>query len=412
MTEDFMNELKKLLLTSFLFASQLSYGGGWTSGGGELIRDAHNPWFLSNTKEVSYCIQINEKEFGQNKEFVRLRIQKAIQFWKTQLTELTYHSPFYQMGFNFHLGTQNFTEVSCEHSHDLAFQFANLTKEQTERMGDLSKTVAVTVRTEYDKVNLRGKGFIYFNKNNQFEGMPWTRTEGSRLLLVMIHELGHLFGIQHDENVQFMKADYAETLLDPKQFQWTDSSSEFLNRDDRLAQVHLFTYHPFSIFEQIGMCASDGINLPMPKPEPIHWVADQRSTYQKFFGIKTNAKCEISYIKNNKFQLFSGETMQDLHGEANLEQQDLNSGFFHRDGLEIVNFWIPPEQKVFEYGNKGDDKINIATFYPKQFFKGTYRSVDGQLNRAVAFEVWNSGSIYKITGYMDQKIYMDLQFDF
>lgn len=113
----------------------------------------------------------------------------------------------------------------------------------------------------------------------------------------------------------------------------------------------------------------------------------------------------------NKFQIFSGDTLNDLYGEAQLKRQDLNVGF-NRGGLEIISFWIPPEQKVFFFVGKGENRINIVSFYPRQFFKGTYKSVDGKTKRSVAFEVLNSGSIYKITGYMDNQIYMDLQYGF
>ncbi len=37
---------------------------GWTSGGGELLRTAINPWFIQNTKVVHYCVLADEKNFG------------------------------------------------------------------------------------------------------------------------------------------------------------------------------------------------------------------------------------------------------------------------------------------------------------------------------------------------------------
>ena len=43
-----------------IFFSQLTFAGGWVSSGGELFSDAHNPWFVRNTKDVNYCVVVDE----------------------------------------------------------------------------------------------------------------------------------------------------------------------------------------------------------------------------------------------------------------------------------------------------------------------------------------------------------------
>ena len=48
---------------SLKISPELSRGGdgGWVGMGGELIKDARNPWFVKNTAEVFYCIKIERR---------------------------------------------------------------------------------------------------------------------------------------------------------------------------------------------------------------------------------------------------------------------------------------------------------------------------------------------------------------
>lgn len=400
-----MTKFKKFLLTGFLFSSQMALAGGWTSGGGELIRDAHNPWFLSNTKEVKYCIKINEKDFGQNKSFVRLNIFKALDFWKMQLNELTYVGN--STGFKFTLGTQNFYEVNCDQNPDITFQFAELTKEQEEKLGDLSKTIAVSVRTDYDLVNLKGKGFVYFNKDAQFAELPWTRTEGSRVLPILIHELGHIFGIQHTNDIYKMNESYPEDLINARNNGWVDNMTSYMNQGDNYKQEHLFTYH--QTYQNFGMCATHGT----PIPKPITISVKQQEVFRDFFGSSPKDNCQATKIEGQSFKFYSGKDLTILIGEAQLRMQDLTDlvGIFK--AKKIIAFWVPAEQKVFKMNEyEISNTLSVAMFQPMQFFKGTYQTVDGKIKREIGLEVNNGGGIHKMTGAMNNEIFLDIQSGF
>ena len=69
-----------------LLLSQVATAGGWSSGGGGLLKDTVNPWFLNNTSVVNYCVLIDEKNFGADQEVVKLQLSRAIDFWKEQFT--------------------------------------------------------------------------------------------------------------------------------------------------------------------------------------------------------------------------------------------------------------------------------------------------------------------------------------
>ncbi len=400
-----MTHIKKIVFAWAILLSTNSFAGGWTSGGGELIRDAHNPWFLSNTKEVKYCIQINEADFGQSKSFVRTQIFKAIDFWKMQLKELTYWN-YADPAFDFHLGTQSFYEVDCREAHDLRFQFATLDKEQKQRLGDISKTIAVSVRTDYDLAKLKGKGFIFFNKNEQFTQKPWTEKDGNRVLPVLIHEMGHVFGIQHNTDTYVMKENFPEDVINGGIDNFNSTENQFNNYSD----IHLFTYHESKF--NFMLCSIVGPIQPIPKPKPIS--ALQKSVKNQFFGQNEKDKCSGQFIEGQTFKFYSGERGSELLGEAQLRMQDLTDIANVFKSTELIHFWIPPEQKVFSNISQhmNSQKITIAVFQPKQFFKGTYKTLDGKIKRPIMLEVDNSGNITKISGYMNGEIYIDLQSGF
>lgn len=388
-----------LLLTPQLFA------GGWTSGGGELIRDAHNPWFMANTKVVKYCIQINEKDFGQPESFVRAQILKAIEFWQIQLKDLAYWRS--NSGFSYQLGTQNFAEVNCQQTPDITFQFATLTDDQKIKLGDISKTVAVSVRTDYDLVNLKGKGFVFVQADAHFSTAPWSRSNGSRVLPVLIHEMGHVFGIQHSRDIEFMNEDYAEYLVKDTNVDSIDGETEFLAQSYKAKR--LFAYQVGGL-QLLGVCR---IGAPIKRPKPIIRKTDAVRTFDKYFEIPQADNCRAISVSGNEFIIKTGVNKSTLLGKAILVQKDSTDLMDMYDGIPAAHFWCPPEQKVFSASDfEISNKAIIGNFQSRQFFKGTYKSIDGKVSRPIGLELTNGGSIQKITGFMDGELMIDLQSGF
>src|SRR4051794_30919586 len=58
--------------------------GAWVSSGGELFKDANNPWFVKNTTTVHYCVNIDESSFSATREEAEVLVRKAIQYWKKE----------------------------------------------------------------------------------------------------------------------------------------------------------------------------------------------------------------------------------------------------------------------------------------------------------------------------------------
>jgi hypothetical protein len=202
--------------------------GAITSGGGELVADAHNPWFLHNTPVVKYCITASS-EFGWDDERyskIDTAFQSAVSYWNEQIKLAEPYQKFRASGSSrVLLGGQRFERTHCaDQSIDLHLNLGVLTGEQLALVRDPSRFAALTVRTSYDQENLRGKGFIYiapdrgvraFRGDNIVEA-AWTLGERNDLLKrTFMHELGHVLGLQHNESPGqwLMSAKFVETML-------------------------------------------------------------------------------------------------------------------------------------------------------------------------------------------------------
>lgn len=422
-----MNSFFKIKWILFLIMwAQLSNAsvGGWTSGGGELIRDQQNPWFVQNTKQVNYCILIDEVAFGQSKAFVAQNIKRVFDFWKMQMTDLSYYT-LNSSGSQLTLGGQNFSEVDCNQNPDVTFQFAYLSPEQKSRLGDISKVIGLTVRTDYDLKNLKGKGFLYVAQDSQFVSHPWSTLNGLRLLPVLVHEIGHIFGVQHMSDVMFMADDYPATLIDRNQDNSFGSFLKYL-AEGGLENIRLFKYSTSS-FMHFNSCHSSGVS-PKP-PSALNFMKNPKlikknqsitqqqnlSVYQTFFGRKAIDNCESYNIGNNIFEFNSGKDETQVVGRAQLVQQSSTDlSMMPSNRFTVVNFWFPKEQNVFP--NLDENLIQVKTpitfFIPKVVFKGEYKTLDGKVKRQLILEVLNSGAVERMSGVLDGILYNDLQLGF
>ncbi len=175
--------------------------GSGVSSGGDVINDANNPWFVGNVHKVAYCLDHDPVSVSASRAVIESAIKKAFEFWHEEFIRL--HDSFYVLD---GLGLQEFVSIPCDGNEDIRFQFGagTLTQGQKDFLVPLQKHVGVTVRTSYDEVALRGKGYVYiasdkgenkFDVGSHLNSEPWTH-EGL-LLRVLIHEIGHTLGIAH-----------------------------------------------------------------------------------------------------------------------------------------------------------------------------------------------------------------------
>lgn len=188
-----------------LFSSLSSLAGGWGSGGGENIGDLHNPWFLGNTKLVTYCIQVDSDSISASKTTIQHLVSDSIQQWQKLFARYQENNSSNLVV----LGSQTWLEVKCGSAVDVQFKFGWGTLNSDEKAylsmgGSPERYIGISVRTHYNEVNLRGKGFIYIASDlgpNAFEAesgqieTPWHYP--ALIQAELLHELGHVNGFSH-----------------------------------------------------------------------------------------------------------------------------------------------------------------------------------------------------------------------
>ena len=406
----------KLSLISSLLCFNISAMAGWSSGGGELLRDQINPWFLSNTKTVKYCIQIDEKNFGITLDSARSKVQKSILFWKDQLKDLAYSNPPDSKN-DFRLGTQNFIEENCSSDTDLVFQLGTLTDEQKQRLVQIDDLIGVTIRTDYDKVNLKGKGFIYIApeqgplkpvSSDIIQNM-WSTEDGVFLFPVLIHELGHVFGLRHDDNVEFMSEDFVEDLLAKSSANLNAIIyNNFLNGDWK--NYSLFVFNPHKQKNDIWQlyCSSTPIDQKKSKSRISKKTHQEEGRYKisnRFFGIDDKALCSRQRVADGKFIVeVRYQNNQDwvVIGEMNLK----NTAYGFNDKTP-VSLWLPKEQTVFQGLSQDNDKVPMASMITELLYKGDYVTKDQKIKRKMILTAKPSG-IKNVTGTMDGDVHTGL----
>ncbi len=87
--------------------------GGWVGMGGELFKDARNPWFVKNTSEVFYCLKVDTKTISVDDATIDAAFKATIDFWKGEFSRAT---NTYQSRRSFFFGHTELYRVPCDDS--------------------------------------------------------------------------------------------------------------------------------------------------------------------------------------------------------------------------------------------------------------------------------------------------------
>lgn len=211
----------KGFISAFILMLSSAAHAGWTSTGGSLIQDKNNPWFLKDVETVSYCIVADSKNFDASIDVIDQAIERAVRYWREEFAV----APSQQFKFSI----PKFIRSDCSDKTDVAFRFGvlpeNMTAKDREYLGDTTQFVSLAVRTEYDSSSMRGRGFVYVSPRqgplgyvhgtDDADGLPWAYGESGQLIKVLIHEVGHIFGITHTGSAptNVMAEDYPDYVI-------------------------------------------------------------------------------------------------------------------------------------------------------------------------------------------------------
>lgn len=374
-----------LVFTFLLFTSLSANAEGvsaWSNATGELQADAHNPWFFNNTREVSYCIEIDEQNFGATSPAIREQITRALQFWNTEFSKVSLPSlPTFG---GVQIASQNFQEAPCSETTDVRFQFGTLDEKQTAFLGKPQDIAAITIRTDYSTKDLRGKGFLYFSpahgplayKADGYLQNTWSRENNELLYRALVHELGHVFGLSHMGSYgELMSEGYIESLL---------NQSIAMEGKLRLRGLNFFTLVKTS---------------PTICPD-----ATLLKDWRQFFGLGANDKCvQFRFVHDPGNELFAPSQLE-IWASSHIAQvkqrvsvAELTVNRFSPIYLNLID--LPAEQEVFVKQELQEAGLGVFGVPMMGLTKrGNFIFEDGKIKRHINVRFDQGSSAFYIDG--------------
>ena len=212
--------MRKIGFVLIFFIASSVYAGGITStGGDDLLASDGSAWFLG-TKPIRYCIQ-KAPDFGPSDDEVREVVSSVFRKWKdyvllkgintpasfenqqSRMPELDYdqyNNPSDVVAGKAaekKLALETSFLPTCDNTVDLRFILGLETPEIQLAKKDFSHPIAFANRTVYDAEIGWGKGYIWVTDGANTRGGKKVWTLPDRLLGVLLHEVGHVYGNSH-----------------------------------------------------------------------------------------------------------------------------------------------------------------------------------------------------------------------
>ncbi|SMF32334.1 hypothetical protein [Pseudobacteriovorax antillogorgiicola] len=165
-------------------------GGGWSgNGGGSLAQD--NIWFLGSDRTVRYCIE-RAPQYPISRLRLRVMVRKSIDQWLGFLNR--YHLGQAQIdrliSLNAPAMTLKFEQEACQETTDLVFLFGVSNQLiDSYRYLQSEDGLGLAIRRSYNHETRWNPGYIWIDSFS---------TQAEKVHHLLLHELGHVFGLKHD----------------------------------------------------------------------------------------------------------------------------------------------------------------------------------------------------------------------
>ena len=239
------------------FCGAASYGGGMTSGGGNLrLPEDGSAWFLGQNQPIRSCIHLAD-DFGWNdsqytgSEGMQNLIREQFGMWTKYITakKMDWREAIFRPSV-----VLVFSQ-SCTGDEDLTFYFGQSTDEIDSYRTRFDRPASYSVRTKYDLDKGWGKGFIWFAHPKTLDSANYPDFRNTTFLRTLIgHELGHVFGVDHapgtvmDEDVVKIMKEWQTLGIPAKAPQTIDWKHELVACEN-CAQVYKAPPPPSEIFK-------------------------------------------------------------------------------------------------------------------------------------------------------------------
>jgi hypothetical protein len=240
---------------------------------------------------------------------------------------------------------------------DLRFQFGVLSLEQIQNLSGIDRKIAMAVRTDYDRVQLRGRGFIYLVAERGPLALDpelmwpttWSKFDGWTTQLTVVHELGHVFGLSHSDRIPLMRESYVR-FVTSNHF-WQYYSLDKVRSDFYLADLFKIraSYNQDTSARRSGMCWFSIVNQHIPNyvVKTGSWSPVEKRL-NKFFNLGMDPLCAYyeysvqdgQYVLDIEFISTSGE-------KKSIQLVERKNGLRNIQSEPLLNIVFPPEQKVY-----------------------------------------------------------------